>query len=296
MGIPCAKPGTLWLAAALAAALAGPASAEAPAPAEAPPAAEAPAPAVAPPAAEAPAPAVAPPAAEAPAPDPCAPWPGEPDPLPQLADADPVRARWAELRAAELADRAAALEGADPLEAHRLWLRFRCFDPGSPELRRALDRTRPVRVHRPEVERAGAGQKPELALGWQVLDQPLLFARPAARPSPAEAERRLRLGEADRWIGAAEAGVRGARFDDALESAGQARSRLAQMPQRADLQARWIRLELAEATAHVARGHDADAIACAERALAHQPGLDLDASRYSPKLVRLFQSARAGRP
>ncbi|RIK91372.1 MAG: hypothetical protein DCC71_25100, partial [Proteobacteria bacterium] len=84
----------------------------------------------------------------------CAPWPGEFDPLPTVSDADPLRARWARLRAEQLAARAEELEPQDPVEANRLWQRVLCLDPGSASAHTGIERSRPAVVLRARPPRA----------------------------------------------------------------------------------------------------------------------------------------------
>lgn len=221
---------------------------------------------------------------------PCAPWPGEPDPLPRRDDTDAPRARWAALRATDLASRARALEAVAPLEAHQLWQRLRCFQAEDAELREGLERTRPLRVHRLEVV---SSTVPE-ATGDPFAALALPISQPPQEP-PVRVDLRIRLlGSIDRWLERTEGFVAEARFKDALAAAGETRRRLAQMRWNADLTPRWVRLEVLEATVQIARGREEEAHACAARALANDPTLLLDASGTSPKVVQLFDNV-AGR-
>lgn len=222
--------------------------------------------------------------------EPCAPWPGEPSPLPTRDDPDPVRARWAALRAGDLAARAQALEVTVPLEAHRLWQRLRCFQAEDAALRAGLERTQTLRVHRLKVLKSDVPEPTGDA--FAALALPLGRAAPE-EPPPVDSRGRL-LGGIDRWLERTEALVAEARFGEALEVAGETRRRLARMRWDADLRGRWVRLEVLEATVRIASGHDEEAHACAARALANDPTLFLDPNRTSPKVVQLFETV-AGR-
>jgi hypothetical protein len=124
----------------------------------------------------------------------CEPWPGEPVPLPTVAARDPALARWAELRVVELVARAQLAESGDVLESHRLWRRVLCLDPTSHPAWRGLDRTRPVRVYRPELRWGEAPQRSAGGDPWDGLAAPVLVARtpPPPRPVAPEAEPRRR--------------------------------------------------------------------------------------------------------
>jgi len=89
-----------------------------------------------------------------------------------------------------------------------------------------------------------------------------------------------------------EAEVRAARFEQALESASQARKRIDARNDAADNPDR-VRLEIASATAYVALGQNDAALASLERALVADPGLELDPARTSPKVLAVFHAARA---
>lgn len=238
--------------------------------------------------------AVAPAAAE-----PCVSWPGEPAPLPRREDADPVRARWAELRAAELEDRARMLEAVDPVAAHRLWRRLACFEPDPGTLAAALVRTRPVRVYRPPLAReptpvdpeapAAAGLGAPLALGPRRVAS----ASRASLPPEIAAARQPFLAQIDAHLDAAERAIRDARFDEALALLRESRRRLSEMRWEDDLLDRWVRAEVLVATVQVALGREDEARAAAARALASDPGLHLDTRSTSPKVLRVFEDARA---
>jgi len=236
----------------------------------------------------------------------CSHWPGEPRPLPQVEDRDPLRARWAGLRAQELARRARELEPIDPVSAHQAWRRVLCLDPADERALAGALRTLPLRVHRPEIE-ISAEPAPDVSDTdvWLLLDAPVVIAlRPEhlatkrARPGPGggpalEAPQRAEsLWRVERALAAAESQVEAARFDEALESVGRARATLAGLPPGRDLDARRLRLELVAAEAEAARGRSDEARACLARVLVLDPGFRFDARTTSPKLVRLLDAAR----
>jgi hypothetical protein len=223
----------------------------------------------------------------------CAAWPGEPQPLPRVGDGNPLLARWAELRARELALQAEALAASDPVGAQRAWQHALCIDPGDETARRGALRSQPLRVHRPDVQ-VGPGPAPgptDTDL-WSALDAPIRFAGRAPAP-PDDAAREDSLWRIDRWLAAAEAQVAAARFEEGLATAAKARAGLEELPPGRELAARRLRLELTQATAEAARGRDDAARACFARVLALEPGFALDARTTSPKLMRLLDAARA---
>src|SRR5512134_1630309 len=71
----------------------------------------------------------------------CEPWPGEISPLPTVGDPDLVNARWAKLRAAELAKLAGPLETIATVDAQRLWRHVLCLDPESVDAKGGVQRT-----------------------------------------------------------------------------------------------------------------------------------------------------------
>jgi hypothetical protein len=228
----------------------------------------------------------------------CAPWPGEPRPLPRVGEGDRLLMRWAELRAEELAQHAEALEGSDPIEAHRIWRHVLCLDPGHEQARSGAQRTQPIRVHRPGISIGSATQAaPPDTDPWRSLDAPIpLAARPAAAPRGESApEARTASGprQIERWLRAAESQLEAARFEEALATAARARAALDAIPPGRDVSGSRVRVELIEATAEAARGRDAAARACFARVLALDPAFALDARTTSPKLMRLLDAARA---
>jgi hypothetical protein len=239
----------------------------------------------------------------------CVAWPREPRPLPQVDDHDPLRARWAGLRAQELARRAQDLETFAPLAAHQAWRRVLCLDPAN---ERALARallSLPLRVHRPEIrlEPEATPTAPDTDV-WASLGAPVQIAMragaspargpgrvllPGAEPALEAPVRAESLWRIERSIAAAEAQVEAARFEEALETIARARAALAALPRGRDLTPRRLRLELVAATAEAASGRSEDARACLARVLALEPGFTFDARTTSPKLLRLLDAARA---
>jgi len=193
----------------------------------------------------------------------CRAWPGEPNPLPRIDSPDPFMARWAQLRAQELASVASELEASDPGEALPVWEHLRCLDPAG-ELA-WTDRPRPA--------------LPEVAAGAPALDTP---------PEPRAPD----WSPIDEKLGAAEAQVRGARFQQALRTADQIRPKLASVEDAPGAIPRRTQLEVLSATAQIALGHDSAARESFQRALAANPELELDAGSTSPKIRRVFETVR----
>ena len=194
----------------------------------------------------------------------CAAWPGEPSPLPDIDHPDPFLARWARLRVEELGRAAFELEGIDPRAARESWEHIRCLDP-SGELAR-LDRE---------------GREPRTA---ELADTPPVSSRPALRApdwSPIDAK-----------LGAAEALVRRARFQQALKTAEQIRPKLASVEGAPGASLRRTQLEVLSATAQIALGRHDAALESFERALAANPELELDVRSTSPKIRRVFETVR----
>jgi hypothetical protein len=217
-------------------------------------------------------------AASAPAQESCAPWPGEFSPLPTVSDLDPLRARWATLRAEQLAQRAARFEERDGIEANRIWLRVLCFQPENAAAREGALRTRPSSVlSTPEPPR-----KVEQRISAPVAARATPAPRTKPKPKPVRFDEPLRR---------AERLIRSARFDEALAEIEELRPRIEAAPGvRTNERAR---LEVLAATAQVAYGDDAAARASCERALRSDPALQLDARSTPPKLMRAFEAARA---
>jgi LysM repeat protein len=113
---------------------------------------------------------------------------------------------------------------------------------------------------------------------------------PAERMSPSA------FAEVDQLVTRAEAQLRGARFEEALETAGDAARLLETEADSTGAGSRRVTLELVGAQAHLAFG-DADAAQRSfARALEVAPDLELDPERTSPKMLRAFERARSRRP
>jgi len=232
--------------------------------------------------------------------DRCAPWPGEPTPLPRVDAADSGRARWAELRVAELVQRAQLAEPTAGVESYRLWRRVLCFDPENELAWRGLARTRPVRVYRPEVGWGSGGSAASSAVDpWGGLAAPVRVERwqPLVREeAPGEDGQRRDLARVEALLRESEKSLEEAHFEEALQRAGAARRELGtagpgEGPR--DVRALRARLEVVAAIAEVALGDDAAARQSFGRALEAQPGLELDPGRTSPKVMRALDGARS---
>jgi hypothetical protein len=231
--------------------------------------------------------------------DRCALWPGEPTPLPRVDAADPGRARWAELRVAELVKRAQLAELAASVESYRLWRRVLCLDPENELARQGLARTRPVRVYRPEVG-WGEGALPASSSvdPWASLAAPVRMARPQPRvleeePAASDDQQRRALARVTELLQESEASLETAHFEEALERTVAARRDLDAAGTSGDERALRARLEVLTAIAQVALGDAAAARQSFGRALEAQPGLELDPGRTSPKVMRALEGARA---
>jgi hypothetical protein len=215
------------------------------------------------------------PIARAADPSACAPWPGEFDPLPTVADPDPLRARWAHMRAEQLGQLATRAESRDRAEAARLWQRVQCLEPGSAAASAGLERaTRSELVSAPPRATPAAPVAKEEP---REKPRPRPQRKPAEPPAPPSVAAPL-----DRT----EQLIRAARFDDALGELERLRPAAARPAERA-------RLEVLAATAQVAFGDDEAARASLGRALDADPKLALDERSTSPKLVRALDDARA---
>jgi hypothetical protein len=249
----------------------------------------------------------------------CEPWPGEPNPLPTAGSADGLTARFANLRAHELAALALELESSAPGDAYKVWLHVTCLDPERDDAREGAKRTVPLRIHHPEVvnepvEVTMPARAPDLASAFGELDNPISVglstraakpavraaAKPHVRVSQARQPRRVARQaaprdvplEADGLLDEAEGLVRQAHFEEALEKAAKAREALPQSGDQAALRQRRARADMIAGTAQVALGEDADARASFERALQTDPSLRLDRTSTSPKVLRAFDAAR----
>jgi hypothetical protein len=222
----------------------------------------------------------------------CDAWPGEPSPLPSLADADPVRAEWASLRVKELAQWAKRAERDDPLRARQMWRRLICIDPSNDEALAGVQRSRAVTVHRPTLV-----DEPQVATHakdpWAELDTPLgvaTDATSATRQATSESELRELRGA----VGAFEQKVRSAQFEQALATAPALRARLERAPAGGTRTSLIAQAEVLTATAELALGRSDAADASLRRALAADPALALDAATTAPKVLRALAAARGG--
>ena len=110
------------------------------------------------------------------------------------------------------------------------------------------------------------------------------------------AERRARLlTDIDEQLGIAEVGIDEARFGESREAAATARRWLTEMRWENDLTKRWVRLDRIEVTLLVAYGDMEAAHEAAVRAIGRDPGMRLDPRRTSPKLLKVYEAARAER-
>jgi len=215
-------------------------------------------------------------AASAGAEDACAPWPGEFQPLPRVGDGDPLRARWARMRADHLTKLALELEAQDRLEANRLWQRVQCFDEASSAARDGVERTRP-----------------QVVLRLPIAPVPAPAAPRAPPPRPAARKAGPDLARLNASLARVEEQLRTARFDEALSDLRTLRGPIGQAGDSPPVRAQRVRLEVLTATAHVAYGDDAAARESLRRALAVDPRLDFDVASTPPKLRRALEAARS---
>jgi hypothetical protein len=175
-----------------------------------------------------------------------------------------------------------------------------------------------VRIHRPEVVVAAraasrVGGRDLVALLETPLtleppprprpEPPSLVLRappapkppkPAPDPALAAAQRRL-IDRVEQLLAETEERLRGARFEEALRSAAEAREELGEVSQTAERRPREARLEVLAATALLALGREDDAQRSLGRAIAANPELTLDPMKTSPKVIRALAAARAER-
>jgi hypothetical protein len=245
----------------------------------------------------------------------CVVWPGEPDPLPTLADPDPLRAAWAAARVGELSRLAGVLETGDQVEAYRFRQHARCF--GASGMERAAARgARPSPVHRtlgagavePDTVGSGATAGFDAALRLALLGEaePSPASRPAPRPvasssprpEPAAAPARAAAPAAvgtdwlDDSLEALASMIKEARFRSALESVNGIQAQASQLTTTPDLRRRLARVEVLAGTAKVALGQTDSARDHFRRALDTDPALTLD-DGISPKVRRTFDSVRS---
>jgi len=250
----------------------------------------------------------------------CEPWPGEPNPLPVTSSTDDFTARFAQLRAEELARLAMRLEPVAPGDAYRVWLHVACVAPERPDAQQGVLRTAPVRIHAPEVEHGPgpvAVAEPDIASAFARLDDPLSIVsatrpgtaqKPVGAPPPRAAQTSRGAPVAppqasapaspplvvDRLLDEADGLIRRAHFEEALQKAEEARGAVPSTGDPAALRQRRVRADVIAGTAQVALGREADARTSFERAIQTDPSLRLDRATTSPKVVRAFDAARAG--
>jgi len=241
---------------------------------------------------------------------PCVAWSGEPSPLPRVTSPDPLDARFAALRRTELSDLARALEPSEPATAYTLWRHALCFDPENTRLLKAVEHTRPVRVHHPAVLSAPAGGRgvAHTVLRFSLreqLSQPVRvnLAPTPHRPEPpripsASAPRTLvpDTAELERVLGEAEQFLRAARFEEAVTALEHARKTLGSISSAHATPSQQARLEVITGTAELALGREEAARASFGRALDANPALVLDPTTTSPKVRRAFEAVRGSRP
>ena len=150
---------------------------------------------------------------------PCEAWPGELRPLPTTEDSDPFLAGWARQRAADLAQRAQALEPEARALAAALWRHAACLAPRRGDYADAARGVALVRVYRPPivpgseaplepttfleapVSVASAGRDTSRAAPPRLAPTPAREARPAPAttraPEPPPAPESARLPAAD---------------------------------------------------------------------------------------------------
>ncbi len=213
----------------------------------------------------------------------CGAWPGEPSPLPTVSSADVFLARWAGLRARELAAAAAASERSAPARANALWQHVRCLDPGSTAAAQGLERSPVVRVHRPDVRVVRAAPEPSGLPASSASTRPSSWWSPrrgrhrrVSRPPLPSAKTPPPPPDwtrADAALAAAEGQIAAAKFEAALASAERLRRELGRSPQAAGAAQRRARAEVVAATAQIALGREGAARKSFERALAADPSL-----------------------
>lgn len=227
----------------------------------------------------------------------CVSWAGEFDPLPTVADSDPLRARWARMRVDQLSQLAVRAEAQDLAEANRLWRRVQCLEPDSEAAQAGVDRTLPNVAAKPPAS-DGAAKPPASNVAARPASPSgavpaqddassastkRATARTQARPRPPRAKQAASVAAP---LERTEQLIRDARFGDALGEIERLRPEAVRPTERA-------RLEVLAATAQVAFGDEAAARASIERALRAEPALALDARTTSPKLLRVLDEARA---
>lgn len=197
----------------------------------------------------------------------CRAWTGELSPLPNTRSSDAFAARWASLRASELARLAEALEDTQPATAYHLWRHVECLDP----------------------ERSGAAQRADaLRTTVSYRDRPFVIL---PKP-PREARRVFSFTPIDRKLEDAEAQLSSARFQRAIEVAEEVRGDLEARFVSGALASRLTRLETIAATAWIALGDQTSASMCFARALAADATFELDPAMTPPKVLRVLAEVR----
>jgi tetratricopeptide (TPR) repeat protein len=202
--------------------------------------------------------------------DTCRPWTGEVSPLPTSRSRDALAARWAVLRASELARLAEAIEDVQPATAYHIWRHVECLDPDS----------------------SAAGQRAAaLRATVSYRDRPFVIL-----PKPPRAERRVfSFAPLDRGLAQAEELLNSARFQRATEVVEPLRSDLSARFPSPERDARLARLETIAATAWIALGDLDSARDAFARALDADPSLELDPATTPPKIRRLLTEVRDAR-
>lgn len=156
--------------------------------------------------------------------------------------------------------------------------RFELVGPPEPpeRLRSATARAEARRLLPP------VAAEPPAAL--RVAHAPAAPERLAAAPRP----QRGGFPGLDDLLARADAEVREARFEGAVETIARASRMIDSLPDSARTRPRRARLEVLRATTEVAFGNLVDARASLERALEAEPDLELDPRTTSPKLLRIF--------
>jgi hypothetical protein len=204
----------------------------------------------------------------------CAPWPGEPSPLPTTRDRDRFRWTWAAQRARELALLAERVAEQSRPASAPLWRHALCLDPRQERYREGLEAATVARVFRPPV--AWAVEPADVVATTDLLEALRVWV--PREPEPLRGDAELR---------ALDLAIRGARFEEALELAGQARRTLVVEDGPATQRAR---VEVLAAIASVGMGREDQARLHLERASRIDPALRLEATDYSPKLVQLWRA------
>jgi hypothetical protein len=137
------------------------------------------------------------------------------------------------------------------------------------------------------VSLAGAAAAARAQSDARPEAQPRSLERPGA---PAEPDGASALeGE----VRAADALLREARFEEALERTDRIRADLGPLGEGVEGRRLRVRTEVVAATAHVALEQEDAARGCFRRALDAEPALDLDPAATSPKVLRVFRAVRA---